>query len=282
MELENKGDGEAGVKIDIWEERKIFDAQGPSLKDDFFRRLKDIRSKLKNPAGELLEKVVSSYKHVLSAPMDEDTVMRKCQAALMNFDELNKVYGNNSFLGKDLHSKDIIMHSELKVEQVRSQLQAAQSRYKKAGELCRELGIDMERHQPSNQGLKNSSLSETPATIALDSANMKALQKGQPGAVLYSQEGYGIEHGAIAANVLTKVAAVAGSDKIRDGVLPSRANGGNTVLKIDEHSSGNKRQKLEDDTRISQPQSESLPPPPPPFPHPDAFQPPPPPPPPEF
>lgn len=65
----------------------------------------------KNPAGELLEKVVSSYKHVLSAPMDEDTVMRKCQAALMNFDELNKAYGNNSFLGKDMSSKDIIMHS---------------------------------------------------------------------------------------------------------------------------------------------------------------------------
>lgn len=59
----------------------------------------------KNPAGELLEKVVSSYKHVLNAPMDEDTLMRKCQAALINFDELNKAYGNNSFLGNDIYSK---------------------------------------------------------------------------------------------------------------------------------------------------------------------------------
>jgi hypothetical protein len=32
--------------------------------------------------------------------MDEDTLMRKCQAALINFDELNKTYGNNSILGK--------------------------------------------------------------------------------------------------------------------------------------------------------------------------------------
>jgi hypothetical protein len=65
----------------------------------------------KNPAGELLEKVVSSYKHVLNAPMDEDTLMRKCQAALINFDELNKAYGNNSLLGKYMNSKDILMRS---------------------------------------------------------------------------------------------------------------------------------------------------------------------------
>lgn len=54
----------------------------------------------KNTGSELLEKVVSSYKHVLNAPMDEDTLMRKCQAAVINFDELNKTYGNNSVLGK--------------------------------------------------------------------------------------------------------------------------------------------------------------------------------------
>jgi regulator of Ty1 transposition protein 103 len=164
------------------------------------------------------------------------------------------------------------------VEQVRSQLQAAQSRYKKAGELCRGLGIDVERHQPFNQGLKYS-LSETPASIAPDSANTKSLQRGQSSAVLYSQEGNGAGHNAIAANVLTKLAVGAVSDKISDSALPSRANGGNTAVQIDEHSSGNKRQKQEDDTHISQPQSESPPPPPPPppFPHPDAFQPPPPP-----
>jgi hypothetical protein len=34
------------LQIDIWEDRKIFDTQAQSLKDDFFRRLKDIRNKL--------------------------------------------------------------------------------------------------------------------------------------------------------------------------------------------------------------------------------------------
>ena len=34
------------LQIDIWEDRKIFDTQAQSLKNDFFRRLKDIRNKL--------------------------------------------------------------------------------------------------------------------------------------------------------------------------------------------------------------------------------------------
>ncbi|KAJ1286896.1 hypothetical protein BS78_03G387500 [Paspalum vaginatum] len=289
--------------IDIWEDRKIFDTQGQSLKDDFFRRLKDIRNKLKHPGGELLEKIVSSYRHVLNAPMDEDTLMRKCQSALINFEELNKAYGNNSFgssnqsgFVEDLqeqhsilrntieqlktseclratlisHLKEALGEQEFKVEQIRSQLQAAQPRYKKAGELCRGLGIDVERPHPSNQGLKKANLSEPLANIAPE-ANAKFLQKGQSSAVSYSQEGNGVKHNATAANVLTKL------DNTCSGVLPS-ANGGNNALKIEDNSSGNKRQKLEDDTHISQPESESPPPPPPPFPHPDAFQPPPPPP----
>ncbi|CAD6228400.1 unnamed protein product [Miscanthus lutarioriparius] len=290
--------------IDIWEDRKIFDTQAQSLKDDFFRRLKDIRNKLTNTGSELLEKVVSSYKHVLNAPMDEDTLMRKCQAALINFDELNKTYGNNSVLGSSnrsgfmqeleeqhsilrnsieqlkmseslrttliSHLKEALNEQELKVEQVRSQLQAAQPRFKRAAELCVGLGSNMERHQPSNQGLKRSSLSDPLSTVAPEAA--KSLQKGQSTAVLYSKEGNGVEHNVTE----TKLAAGAASDNIRGGALPSRVNGGNTMLKIEEHTSGNKRQKLEDDTHISQPQSQSPPPLPPPFPHPDAFKPPPP------
>ncbi|AQK98426.1 ENTH/VHS family protein [Zea mays] len=293
-------------EIDIWEDRKIFDTQAQSLKDDFFRRLKDIRNQLKNTGSEQLEKVVSSYKHVLNAPMDEDTLMRKCQAALINFDELNKTYGNNSILGSSnrsgfmqelqeqhsilrnsieqlkvseslratliFHLKEALNEQELKVEHLRSQLQAAQPRFKRASELCVGLGSNMERRQPSNQGLKRSSLSDPLSTVAPEA--VKSLQKGQSSAVLYSQEGNGVEHSVTE----TKLAAGAASDDIRGGALSSRVNGGNTMLKIEEHTSGNKRQKLEDDAHISQPRSESPPPPPPPFPHPDTFQPPPPPP----
>jgi regulator of Ty1 transposition protein 103 len=150
--------------------------------------------------------------------------------------------------------------------------QAAQPRFKRAAELCVGLGSNMEMHEPSNQGLKRSSLSDPLSTVAPGAA--KSLQKGQSSAVLYSQEGNGFEHIVTE----TKLAAGDASDNIRGGDLPSQVNGGNTKLKIEEHTSGNKRQKLEDDTDISQPQSQS-PPPLPPFPHPDAFEPPPPPPP---
>ncbi|XP_062207942.1 uncharacterized protein LOC133909502 [Phragmites australis] len=296
--------------VDIWEDRRIFDIQGQSLKDDFFRRLKDLRNKLKKPGGELLEKVASSYKHVLN--IDEDTLIRKCQAAFSTFDNLNKAYGNNPYLGsrnesgfaeelQEQHSiiknsieqlktseslratlishlKEALNEQELKVEQVRRQLQAAQSRYKKADELCQELGIDVESYQPSSQGLKKSSLPEMPVAFASDSANAGSPRKGQSSAVMYSQEGDVGERSAAAANAVTKFSSDAASEEILGGVLSSRANGGNILQKTEEYSSVNKRQKLEDGPYISQPQSQPpLPPPPPPFPHPDTFQPPPPP-----
>jgi hypothetical protein len=53
----------------------------------------------KKPGGELMEKVISSYKHMLRAPIDEDKLMRKCNSALSFVDNLNKEYGN-SYLGK--------------------------------------------------------------------------------------------------------------------------------------------------------------------------------------
>ena len=53
----------------------------------------------KKPGGELVEKVISSYKHLLRAPIDEDKLMRKCNSALSFVDNLNKEYGNSN-LGK--------------------------------------------------------------------------------------------------------------------------------------------------------------------------------------
>jgi regulator of Ty1 transposition protein 103 len=152
--------------------------------------------------------------------------------------------------------------------------QAAQSRYKKADELCQELGVEVQSHQASNQGLNKLSLSEIHANVASDSVNAgSSLQKGQS-VMLYSDEGDGGEHNVKTTNLPTKLAAGLASDEIYIDSLSSRANGGNHVQQIEERTVGNKRQKLEEDTHISQPQSQ---PPPPLFPHPDTFQPPPPP-----
>ena len=51
-----------------------------------------------------MEKVISSYKHMLRAPIDEDKLMRKCNSALSFVDNLNKEYGN-SYLGKMYNHK---------------------------------------------------------------------------------------------------------------------------------------------------------------------------------
>jgi regulator of Ty1 transposition protein 103 len=146
-------------------------------------------------------------------------------------------------------------------------VQAAQSRYKMADELCQELGVEVQSSQTCNQGLKKPSFTEIPATV-----NAGSLQKEQS-VMLYSDERDGGEHNVKTTNLQTKLAGPA-SDEICSDSLSSRTNGGNHMQQVEERSLGNKRQKLEENTHISQPQSQ---PPPPPFPHPDTFQPPPPP-----
>ncbi|TVU34601.1 hypothetical protein EJB05_16438, partial [Eragrostis curvula] len=145
------------LQVGIWEDRKIFDSHEQSVKDGYLRRLKDIRKQI-----ELLEKVVSHYKHVLNATIDEDDLLKKCKASIGNFDNLNKAYENNPYLAAGCsgstfveelqeqcsiirnsieklqvseslrttlisHLKEAIYHQELEVTQVICQLQAAQA-----------------------------------------------------------------------------------------------------------------------------------------------------------
>ncbi|KAG8078931.1 hypothetical protein GUJ93_ZPchr0007g3454 [Zizania palustris] len=84
--------------VDIWDDRNIFGSHGQSLKEDYYRRFKELKPKSRKPSVELLEKVISSYKHMVNAPVDEDTLMRKYQVALSFVDNLNNEYENNSIL----------------------------------------------------------------------------------------------------------------------------------------------------------------------------------------
>jgi regulator of Ty1 transposition protein 103 len=117
------------LQVNIWDDRKLFGTQGQLLKEEYTRKFKELKSVSnmndcfdihiihvcllsvpcttyygstylqKKPGGELMEKVISSYKHMLRAPIDEDKLMRKCNSALSFVDNLNKEYGN-SYLGK--------------------------------------------------------------------------------------------------------------------------------------------------------------------------------------
>ncbi|XP_040379215.1 formin-like protein 20 isoform X2 [Oryza brachyantha] len=279
------------LQVDIWEERNIFGSHGQSLKEDYTRRFKELKSKSRKPNGELLEKVISCYKHMVNAHVDDDTLMRKCQISLDFVDNLNNEYEHNSILDSSNGSgfveelqqqqsilrdsieqlktsellrgnlisclREALHEQEFKMEQVRSHIKEAHSRYKKADDLCQKLGIPVARQEPPNHGLKNSGLSETPGSFAPEPANTSSFEKGQSSAVMYSQEN-GREH------------------EIPNGILSSQATRDNIEQKIEEHSA-NKRLKLQNDVYVSQPQSPPPPPPPPPLPS-DAFQQPPPPP----
>ncbi|KAM3353805.1 hypothetical protein ACQJBY_024781 [Aegilops geniculata] len=273
--------------VDIWEDRKLFGTQGQLLKEEYTRKFKELKSK--KPGGELVEKVISSYKHMLRAPVDEAKLMRECNSALSFVDNLNKEYGN-SYLGssngysfveelKEQHSilrntierfrmseslratlvsdlKEALHEQEFKTELVRHQLRAAQVRYRKADDLCQKLGIDVPRHEPSN-GVENSSLSEVPATFPPVSANANSVEKGRSTAVMYSREGDG------------------GEPETLNGGFSSRATRDNFEQKIEGHPPVTKRQKIENGISVPQPEA---PPPPPPLPYPDTFEQPPPPP----
>ncbi|XBI67764.1 hypothetical protein VPH35_047061 [Triticum aestivum] len=275
--------------VDIWEDRKLFGTQGQLLKEEYTRKFKELKSK--KPGGELVEKVISSYKHMLRAPVDEAKLMRECNSALSFVDNLNKEYGN-SYLGssngysfveelKEQHSilrntieqfkmseslratlvsdlKEALHEQEFKTELVRHQLRAAQVRYRKADDFCQKLGIDVPRHEPSN-GVENSSLSEVPATFPPVSANANSVEKGRSTAVMYSREGDG------------------GEPETLNGGFSSRATRGNFEQKIEGHPPGTKRQKIENGISVPQPEAPP-PPPPPPLPYPDTFEQPPPPP----
>ncbi|KAL5222066.1 hypothetical protein ABZP36_026779 [Zizania latifolia] len=272
--------------VDIWDDRNIFGSHGQSLKEDYSRRFKELKSKSRKPSVELLEKVISCYKHMVNAHVDEDTLMRKYQVALSFVDNLNNEYENNSILEnsngsgfveklQEQHSilrgsieqfrtsellrgnliaylKEALHEQEFKMEQVRSQIKEAHSRYKKADDLCQKLGIHVARQEPSDHGLRNSGPSEMHGGFAPDSTNGSSFEKGQSSAVMYSQEN-------------------GGGHEILNGILSSRTTRDNIEQKIEEHSA-NKRHKARNDVYATQPQS---PPPPPP---PDAFQQPPPPP----
>ncbi|KAM3353807.1 hypothetical protein ACQJBY_024781 [Aegilops geniculata] len=281
------GHGSHKGEVDIWEDRKLFGTQGQLLKEEYTRKFKELKSK--KPGGELVEKVISSYKHMLRAPVDEAKLMRECNSALSFVDNLNKEYGN-SYLGssngysfveelKEQHSilrntierfrmseslratlvsdlKEALHEQEFKTELVRHQLRAAQVRYRKADDLCQKLGIDVPRHEPSN-GVENSSLSEVPATFPPVSANANSVEKGRSTAVMYSREGDG------------------GEPETLNGGFSSRATRDNFEQKIEGHPPVTKRQKIENGISVPQPEA---PPPPPPLPYPDTFEQPPPPP----
>ncbi|XP_072999875.1 uncharacterized protein [Typha latifolia] len=216
--------------VGIWEERKVFGSRGQTLKEELLGRKlenrnrdgKGISYKLK-PGRQLLEKLISSYEHIQSAPMDDDALFGKCQNAINFVDKMEKEYGNKSNLGNNSESgvlgdfqvqhsrlrecieqlkaaefsrktlvsqlREVLHEEELKIEQVHNQLQVAQSRYEQADVLFRKQLSYNIRQPPSDQNKdSSSSLSDAPLNLKSESTAATG-EKSQISPIVYNPEG---------------------------------------------------------------------------------------------
>ncbi|PPS02660.1 hypothetical protein GOBAR_AA18001 [Gossypium barbadense] len=153
--------------ISIWEERKVFGSRGQILKEELFGRQPESNNRngrhinpklLKQPVGDIVDKIVSGYQFLYCSQMDEDVIFSKCRNAISCMEKVDKEISTDvnsgQFCGSALvgevqgqhaalrdcieqltavassrvnlisHLREALKEQEFKLEQVRSQLQA--------------------------------------------------------------------------------------------------------------------------------------------------------------
>ncbi|VAH68055.1 unnamed protein product [Triticum turgidum subsp. durum] len=302
-------------KVDIWEDRKLFGTQGQLLKEEYTRKFKELKSK--KPGGELVEKVISSYKHMLRAPVDEAKLMRECNSALSFVDNLNKEYGN-SYLGssngysfvEELKEQHSILRNTIEQFKMSESLRATLVSDLKEALHEQEFKTELVRHQlrvlcaldyyalvpKFQQPLPCKKMIYWAAQVRYRKADDFCQKLGID--VPRHEPSNGVENSSLSevpatfppvsanANSVEKGRSTAvmysregdgGEPETLNGGFSSRATRGNFEQKIEGHPPGTKRQKIENGISVPQPEAPP-PPPPPPLPYPDTFEQPPPPP----
>ncbi|KAF3950735.1 hypothetical protein CMV_023549 [Castanea mollissima] len=86
------------IRVGIWEERKVFGSRAQVLKEELVGRQlensnrngKSLNFKLRPPAGNKLEKIVSEYHIVYGGQSDEDVILSKCRNAISSLEKAEK------------------------------------------------------------------------------------------------------------------------------------------------------------------------------------------------
>ncbi|MQM04815.1 hypothetical protein Taro_037615 [Colocasia esculenta] len=296
--------------VDIWEERKVFGSRGQVLKEEILgrnsnslnRNGKNTHGKLKESVGEVLEKLVSNYECVYEGPVDEETLLGKCQNAVGSVEKVEKEIGGNFMLGNINGSqvveelkgqsdvlrecieqlkvaessrmslvsylREALHEQELKLEQVRNQLQAAQFRVEQAGSICQQIMVSNNGVLPTEQRSKE--------TGTFSDASPATGEKEQSAPVKYVQEPFLAnsthteEHRkTAAAAVAAKLTASTSSAEMLSYVLSSLASEGVIRQQMKEDFSDSKRPKLDNGLPFMPSQVSQLPSH---FPHADTFQ----------
>ncbi|GMN57458.1 hypothetical protein TIFTF001_026557 [Ficus carica] len=174
--------------------------------------------------------------------------------------------------------RDALREQEFKLDQVRNQLQAAQSQSEQASSICRQLvGRDnMPSSLAADHGLKEVHTSVAPHGFIAGDKEQSAPVMYAHAAAFPEKSGHMEEdpRKSAAAAVAAKLTASTSSAQMLSYVLSSLASEGvicNTVKESPGDYPSEKRPKLENDQSSYVPQNPQ-PPPVPPFPHPDSSQ----------
>lgn len=275
------------------------------------RNGKNLNAKLRPSAGNILEKIVSDYHVVYSGQLDEDGILSKCRNAISSLEKVDKEIGGDINSGKfhgsafveELqgqhavlrdcieqltavessrtslvsHLREALEEQEFKLDQVRNQIQAAQSQSQQAGNICQQL-----LSRDKVQSLAEQSPKEAQNPIAPHSFISGDREQSAP--VMYTRQvSFPEKSGHIeddprksaAAAVAAKLTASTSSVQMLSYVLSSLASEGVIGNPVKESSSdypSEKRPKLENDQSSYVPPQNLQQPPVPPFPHPDSIQ----------
>ncbi|PIN20758.1 Regulator of nuclear mRNA [Handroanthus impetiginosus] len=196
IENGNESERNAALRlISIWEERKVFGSRGQILKEEFVKRPLDVGNrnskhagfKVRPPGGNALDKLMSGYQAVYGSQLDEEAIFDKCRNAVNFVEKVDKdieghIDGRTKDELKGQHAvlvdciqqltvvessrenllsilREAVREQEYKLDQVRNQLQAAQSHSEQADSICRQLfggnGNENENESPVSQAPQN-------------------------------------------------------------------------------------------------------------------------------
>ncbi|KAG8643909.1 regulation of nuclear pre-mRNA domain-containing protein 1B isoform X2 [Manihot esculenta] len=267
--------------IGIWEDRKVFGSHGQILKEELVgkhsdssnRNGKNIGFKLKQPAGSTLDKIISGYQVVHGGQVDEDVTINKLRNAISSLEKgqfhdasfVEELHGQQNILRDSIekltalessrtslvsHLRDALREQESRLEQVRNQLQAAQSQSEHASNICQQL-----LRSNNVQLVAEQSLKEVNTSIASQSFIPGDREQSAP-AMYARQVSFPEKTGQIeedprrsaAAAVAAKLTASTSSAQMLSYVLSSLASEGVIGNPVKESSGGyhsEKRAKLE-------------------------------------
>ncbi|XP_010679979.2 uncharacterized protein LOC104895228 [Beta vulgaris subsp. vulgaris] len=277
---------------------------------------KQLSQKLRQSIGNMLDKIVSDYETIYGGQLDEDALLSRCTNTVSCLEKLMKDIGgginsgnlSGSGFAEELqgqhvalkecieqlttletsraslvsHLRDALQEQELKLDQVRSQLQAAQLRSDQVANVCRKFVSSDGNMLVDEQDVKEVHTSTAPPGFT---------SGGQANPVVYTRQVHQSDKTAsmeddsrksAAAAVAAKLTASTASAEMLSHVLTSLVSGvgfGNNTKESpsDPHHS-EKRPKLENEASSytppppPPPQNQQPPPPLPPFPHPESLQ----------